>query len=213
MIGKIEEHIPHGKVLEDLENLCQKAQELGATDSKVIRSDQVIIDERVRMKCMYPKCAAYGTNAHCPPYAPDLELARKVVSRYQYGILYTIQVPSESYAGSTAAKEKLYVPPMRVLNSLASDIESEAFYQGYYFALAFSSGPCKPVFCPGIECSALTPGKGCRARMRARGSMEGFGMDAYGMSTRAGWDIYPCGYRTKPEDIPHGRAVGLVLVH
>jgi len=213
MLGKIEEHIPREKVLEDLEGLRRKALELGATDAKVITAEQVIIDERVRMKCTYPKCAAYGTNAHCPPYAPDLETARKVVSRYQYGILYTIVVPSEAYAGPVAAKEKLYVRPMKDLNSMASEIEADAFYQGYYFALAFSSGPCKPVFCPGVECSALTAGKGCRARMRARGSMEGFGMDAYGMAVRAGWDIYPCGYRTKPEEIPHGRAVGLVLVH
>lgn len=213
MIRRIEEHIPQDRLLEDLEALRQKTLELGATDAKVITADQVIIDERVRMKCTYPKCAAYGTNAHCPPHAPDLDTARKVVSRYQYGILYTLQVPSEAYAGAAAAKEKLYVPPMRDLNSIASETEAQAFYQGYYFALAFSSGPCKPVFCPAVECSALTPGQGCRARMRARGSMEGFGMDAYGMSTRVGWDIYPCGWRSKPEEIPHGRAVGLVLVY
>jgi predicted metal-binding protein len=213
LIRKIEESIPQERLRRDLESLRQRAIELGASDAKVIGTDQVLIDERVRMKCIYPKCAAYGTNAHCPPHAIDLDLARKVVSRYQYGILYTIQVPSQVYAGAAAAKEKLYIQPMRELNSVASELEAEAFYAGYYFALAFSSGPCKPVFCPGVECSALIPGQGCRARMRARGSMEGFGMDAYGMAVRAGWDIYPCGWRAKPEDIPHGRGVGLVLIH
>lgn len=213
MGSRIEEHIPHERLLEDLEGLRQKAIELGATDAKVITADQVLIDERVRMKCIYPKCAAYGTNANCPPYTPDLDTVRRVVSRYHCGILYTIQVPSEAYAGAVAAKEKLYIPPVRELNSIASEIEALAFYQGYYLALAFSSGPCKLVFCPGMECSALTPGKGCRAGLRARGSMEGSGMDAYGMATRAGWDIYPCGYRTRPEEIPYGRALGLVLVY
>lgn len=213
MIRKIEENPSREQLAQDLEQLRLKAIELGASDAKIITADQVIIDERVRMKCSYPKCAAYGTNAHCPPHAPDLEMARKVVARYQNGVLYTTEAPSEVYAGTEAAKEKLFIAPMRELNSIAGEIESAAFYMGYYFALGFSAGPCKAVFCRGVECSALIPGRGCRAKMRARGSMEGFGMDVYGMATRAGWDIYPCGYRTRPEDIPYGRAIGLVLVN
>lgn len=212
MISKIEERQSPDRIANDLEQLCLKAKELGATDAKVITADQVIIDERVRMKCTYPKCAAYGTNAHCPPHAPDLDMARKVVSRYRYGVMYTLQAPSSAFAGAEAANQKLYADAMRDLNSIAGEIEAAAFYMGYYLALGFSAGPCKSIFCAGVECSALIPGRGCRAKMRSRGSMEGFGMDVFGMATRAGWDIYPCGYRTRPEEIPYGRTIGLVLV-
>lgn len=213
MTNRIEQNISRERIARDLDELRAKAIEFGAADAKVIGADQVIIDERVRMKCLYPKCAAYGTNAHCPPHAPSLDWARQVVSRFQNGIFFTIEVPSLDFAGSASTKEKLYTPHMQTLNSIAGEVEAAAFHMGHYFALGFSAGPCKSIFCRGVDCQALTPGKGCRARMRARGSMEGFGMDAFGMATRAGWDIYPCGYRTKPEDIPYGRAVGLVLVN
>jgi len=212
VIRKIEARVSPDRLAQDLEQLRCKAIELGAADAKVITADQVIIDERVRMKCSYPKCAAYGTNAHCPPHAPDLDMARKVVARYQYGVLYSTVVPSDIYAGVDASKQKMFIESMKDLNSIAGEVESAAFYMGYHLALGFSAGPCKAVFCRGIDCSVLTTGRGCRAKMRARGSMEGFGMDVFGLAARVGWDIYPCGYRSKPEDIPHGRAIGLVLV-
>ena len=43
----------------------------------------IIIDERVRAKCLYPKCMSYGTNAHCPPHAMDLQDVRRLVERYE----------------------------------------------------------------------------------------------------------------------------------
>ncbi|MBI2849130.1 MAG: DUF2284 domain-containing protein [Chloroflexi bacterium] len=213
MISKIVNEISRDKLLEDLDKYRREACRLGATDAVVIGTDEILIDERVRMKCLYPRCGAYGTNAHCPPHAMDLEQVRKAVNRYSYAIFCTIQVPPESFVGPHVYKERSYIPSNRKINKVVTEVESLAFYDGYYLAMGFSSGPCKPIFCPDLECAALVPGKECRARLRARGSMEGAGMDAFRMATQVGWDIYPCGWRLKPEDVPHGRTVGLVLIH
>ncbi|MFC1956569.1 DUF2284 domain-containing protein [Chloroflexota bacterium] len=96
---------------------------------------------------------------------------------------------------------------------IVSKIESEAFYDGYYLAMAFAGGPCKGALCPNDECSALVPGRGCRHPQKAIASMEAVGMDAFKMAANAGWDIYPIGESISPSEIPHGLRLGLVLIY
>jgi predicted metal-binding protein len=67
MARKIVEEIPEEQLQQDLERYTRRATELGATDAKIITTDQVVIDERVLAKCTYPKCPGYGTNANCLP--------------------------------------------------------------------------------------------------------------------------------------------------
>ncbi len=62
MVRKMLADIPDELVHQDLEKFRQLAIDLGATDAKVVTTDMVIIDERVRAKCIYPKCHWYGTN-------------------------------------------------------------------------------------------------------------------------------------------------------
>jgi hypothetical protein len=38
-------------------------------------------------------------------------------------------------------------------------------------------------------------------------------MDAFTMATKVGWDIYPIGLSTSPEDVPYGSLLGLVLIY
>lgn len=76
MIRKILDKIPNEDLKEDLKKYQQRAIELGATEAKIITTDLIVIDERVRTKCIYPKCTSYGTNANCPPYAMDLWFER-----------------------------------------------------------------------------------------------------------------------------------------
>jgi len=213
MVRKIVEKVSDEVLQQDLEKYRQRALQLGATDAKVITSDMVLIDERVRAKCMVPICGSYGTNAHCPPHAPDLELVRKTVNNFHYAIFYMIKVPSEDVAGPEVKKKKLSVPSQIKNYEIASKIESEAFYDGYHLAMGFAGGPCKNAYCPNIECSALIPGQGCRHPLRARVSMEGVGMDVYLMATRVGWDIYPVGESISPSEVPHGAKLGLVFIY
>lgn len=213
MVRKILKTIPDEQVQKDLKKYRQRALELGATDAKVIATDMVVIDERVRAKCIYPKCHHYGTNANCPPHAIDLEQTRRIVKNFRHAIFTKLEVPSEEVAGTEARDKGLMVPGNRKLHEIVSKIESEAFFDGYHLALAFASGPCRDVFCPDIECSALVPGQPCRHPLKARSSMEGVGMDAYIMAATVGWDIYPIGQSLSPSEVPCGAILGLVLIH
>ncbi len=212
MIRKIVERVPDEQLQKDLEKYRQRALKLGATDAKIITTDNVVIDERVLAKCIYPKCHGYGTNINCPPYAMDLDLVRKVVNNFRYAIFAKVDVPSEKIAGPEARDRSLYASWRRKINEVISKIEAEAFYDGYYLTLAFGSGSCKDVLCPKVECSALVPGQPCRHPLKARSSMEGVGMDVFNMATKVGWDIYPIGGSTSPSKVPCGLRVALVLI-
>ncbi len=186
---------------------------MGATDAKVITADQVVIDERVRAKCTYPKCHRYGTNANCQPYAMAPEEVQKIVNKYRYALFIKLEVPPEKMAGTEARDKNYTVAARNLVQEIVAKIESAAFYDGYYLALGFACGACKSVFCPDVECSAIAPGQACRFPLKARSPMEGVGMDAYTMATRVGWDIYPIGASLSPAEVPYGTRLGLVLVY
>ena len=212
MVRKVAEKTLDGQLQEDLEKYRQRALELGAADARIISADTVVVDERVRAKCIYPKCPGYGTSVHCPPHAIDVDLTRKIVNNFQQAIFIKLETPSETMAGESDRRKKLGLPWRKNLFEIIAKIESEAFYDGHYLALGFTCGSCKSVFCPGIECSALLLGEPCRHPLKARSSMESVGMDAFAMATRVGWDIYPIGEVLSESDVPHGLLLGLVLV-
>ncbi len=213
MARKFVERVPDEQLHKDLEKYRQQALKFGATDAKIITTDMVLIDERVRAKCLYPKCRVYGTNANCPPYTMELEQVRKIVNNFQYAIFTRLIIPSEKIAGSEAKDKRPYITWYRKTHEIVSKIEAEAFYDGYHLSLGFACGSCKTIFCPDIECSALIPGQPCRHPLRGRTSMEGVGMDVYTMATKVGWDIYPIGGSSPPSEVPYGANQGLVLIY
>jgi predicted metal-binding protein len=215
MVRKIVKKVSEKRLLSDLERYRKEAIHLGATDAKIIKSSDVIIDERAYLKCIYPKCRFYGTNANCPPYAIKPEEMRKIIKKYKYGIIFTSEAPSNMFVGpwDVFRKNKKVIAHRKKMAEINSKLEAMAFYDGYYFALGFGAGSCKTTFCANVECQALQPGKGCRFPLKVRSSMEGVGMDVYGMSARLGWDIYPCGGSLSPKDVPSGRRIGMVLIY
>ena len=214
MVRKIVEAVPEDLLLSYLEKYRTQAIHLGASDAKIIRSEDVLIDERVQAKCSLPKCQNYGTNANCPPYALRPDQTREILKKYRYGILYTFQAISEGFVGSydVLSNREEVARQRSLIFEICSKLEAAAFYDGYYLALGFAGGSCRSVFCKDIECQVLQPGKGCRFPLKARPSMEAVGIDVYKMCVRAGWDIYPCGASLSPEQVPFGRRVGLVII-
>jgi len=200
------------EVLTDLSRYRDKALLLGVTDAKIITTDQIIIDDRVRMKCLIPICEGYGTNPHCPPYIGDLNHFRDLVNKYKYAVFIMLRVPSKELVGPNAIAKKTSRLSALKLNDIVSKIESEAFYDGYHLATGFSTG-CKGILCPDEKCSVLIPGQSCRHPLKARAGMDAVGMDTYTMATNVGWDIYPLGKGAKPEDLPHGTRLGIVLIY
>lgn len=195
----------------DLEKYREMAIALGAIDAKTIKGDAVIVDERVYAKCMYPKCRHYGTCANCPPYTIPADEARKIFSRYNWGLLVRLEVSPDVIAGQQARKTGSYVAASLKRTEIVSKIEAQAFDDGYHLAIAFGGGPCKAYLCPTTECNVLK-GKGCRHPLKARPAMEAVGLDVFTMAENAGWNMYPIGENTNPSKVPFGSFIGLVLI-
>jgi predicted metal-binding protein len=203
------------KLKKDLEKYRRIAIDMGADRAEVISSKEIIIDERVRAKCIYPKCVHYGTNINCPPYAPDLDFVRKLIGNYRFGILFGVKSSPQEFLGVGYLEKSpgIEKKPRLILNQICAEIESLSFYEGYQFSLAFGQGPCKSFWCPDKPCAALEPGGACRFSLKSRSSMEAVGMDVFKMVSRRGWEIYPCGERVKIESLPHVLLVGLILIY
>ncbi len=192
------------RLLEDLDRYRARAIELGSTDAKVLRAEDVIVDERVRAKCRFPLCSNYNTNMNCPPHGMQVDEFRTLLGRYRHAILFKIDVTSGRI-------EDFKVANRRVSTDIVWRLESEAFYDGYRFAVGFGGGTCKDMLCPKLECAALA-GKGCRYEYRARPGMHTVGIDVFATAVRAGWELYPVGSACDLSSVPHLSAVGLLLV-
>lgn len=210
---KILKDIPISRIEQDLERYRNMAIEIGASDAVIISSHDIIVDERVRAKCIYPKCDQYGLSINCPPYAPDLDFIRKVINNYHHAILFSVKDETGAFIGAQFRDRIGRKNPTKILfNTICAEIESRSFYDGYHFSLAFGQGTCKNFWCHDQPCAALQSGTGCRFPLKARSSMEAVGMDAFTMAARQGWEIYPCGERVERKDLPHVLLVGLILI-
>ena len=211
--SRILEKIPASKIKQDLERYRKMAIALGAEDATIVSTDDIIIDERVRAKCIYPKCGFYGSNLNCPPHAADLDFMRKVVARYHHAVLFSVKDKTGDFLGTGFRRLTGKQNPSKItLNTICSEIESRAFYDGYHLALAFGQGPCKSFWCADKPCAGLHEDGVCRFAYKARSSMEAVGIDVFAMVARTGWEIYPCGARVDPEKTPHVLLVGLILI-
>jgi len=77
----------------DLEILCKLAKELGATNAVLFNAKDVVVDERVRLKCLTPPCKDYGTNLMCPPYVMSVKEFKEVLSKYEKALLIQVETP------------------------------------------------------------------------------------------------------------------------
>jgi predicted metal-binding protein len=93
-----------------------------------------------------------------------------------------------------------------------SSIEAAAFYDGHYLAVGFGGQACRSGLCSNKECAALLPGQECRNPTKSRPNMHAMGMDVYRMATRQGWDMFPVGESTRPEDVPGLTSLGIVFI-
>ena len=177
----------------DLERYCRLAGELGASGAAVIPVSYVSIDERVRLKCVVPRCLRAGETPCCPPYTPDLDLVRRALSRFSWAILVKCDVgPVEEYdpgrAGSKAEQRRTLSFHQKS-SEVVSELERQAYKDGYHLAMAFGGGSCKDYLCQGLLCQFLDSGR-CRFPHRARPAMEAMGIDVFDLINKTGWEAY-----------------------
>ncbi len=205
--------VPQDTLKADLDTFKQKALDLGASMAEIIPASLVDVDERVRLKCSVSLCPYYGKNLYCPPNGPEIELTRRAIARYNWAILYAIKViPVEQFSDRSQRKGPSAYEWTKKSMEIAGEVETLAFGNGYYLAMALGQFSCLKALCKQEMCLVLE-GKKCPYPLKARPSMEGMGIDVYGLVTKVGWEIYPIYRSVDPQAVPEALAVGIVFIH
>jgi len=167
----------------------------GATAARIIPSNWVVIDERVRLKCEVPRCAGYGQYLTCPPYVMSVEAFSKIRSSYKWGLLVQVEAKDidstdkdKGRINRTILKEnrKLHRSFKLKLLEIVEAIESAAFKKGMRFATGLVGGSC--ALCE--RCVDDKSSQVCRHPFRARPPMEAVGIDVVKTAQNAGLPIH-----------------------
>lgn len=212
-------------VSEVLEFLREYALDRGADDALVIPASDVLVDPRVRFKCMIPKCYTTGDCSHCPPYGLSFRETRELISRYRWGIFFRVLASaditvektfSQNYLMGTIDEDAnmLNVGVYCILVMTISDLLVKKSREiGYLSPKGFAAGNCRDMYCHfRPDCRKLMTGQGCRHPELSIPSMESSGIDVLTMASRVGWDVYPIGLNLDPETVPYGTFMGLTMV-
>ena len=171
------------------------ALKAGATSAKIIPSERVVIDERVRLKCEVPRCSGYGRFLTCPPHVMSVDAFSRIRSGYRWGLL--VQVEAKNIDSTDKGKgridrailkenRELHYPFKRKLHEIVEAVESAAFKKGMRFATGFVGGSC--VLCE--RCVSEEFSNACRHPFRARPPMEAVGIDVVKTAENAGLPIH-----------------------
>jgi predicted metal-binding protein/predicted O-methyltransferase YrrM len=158
---------PDREVLETLgigpgERVAAAVRGMGFSAAALITTDAIHVADWTELRCGFG-CERYGQR-HCPPNIPSPEQTRVLLADYKHALL----IEGE--------------PPTRDFQQKVVKAEREAFFAGFYKALAFWAGPC--TLCK--EC----PAEGrCLNPRDSRPSMEGAGIDVFETVRRAGFRL------------------------
>jgi predicted metal-binding protein len=204
----------------DLERFRQKALELGASAAEVIPASQVVVQERVWLKCLVPLCNMAGTNPNCPPNTPQPDLIRKALGQYRWAVLFKRDMEHLGKYVATSANQKEGQAGLEGARSfhrktveIVGRLEAYAQTEGYDLAMGFACGSCRVNLCNRAPCDFIEKGK-CRFPLLARPSMEGVGIDVFDLCQKVGWDTYMI-RKVEPDlsVIPLGVSVGIVFIY
>jgi len=197
----------------NLERYRELARETGAADAVIISAADVAVDERVRLKCLVPRCLRAGETPNCPPNAPDLGLVREALGRFSWALLFKCEVgPLEDYApgsGQTKEEKRRVLSFHRQGSDVIYALERQAYKDGYHLALGFGGGSCKDYLCQGMLCQFLDSGR-CRFPHRARPAMEAMGIDVISLINKVGWKAYAM--VDDLDKVPCAITVGIVFI-
>jgi predicted metal-binding protein len=151
------------KITNQLQN---EAIRLGATMARVIPVSSVIIDERVRLKCLVPLCDKYGHNLMCPPNLPSVAEFRESLKRYSKALFVQLAWENKGEVSRTEAKKRALK-----LHKIIHELERKALYLGFPLAAGLIGGSCK------LCRKCVGPVGHCKHPLIARPSIEGMGID------------------------------------
>ena len=168
---------------EKLDKIISLLKAQGASVVALVNIADIIVDERVRLKCRVPVCDSYNRNLMCPPHVPSVTEFREALKNYSQAILIQVSAElNETYAN--VPTEEVFLPA-RKLHELVNLGEKEAFTAGIRFAAGFIGGCCR--LCD--ECAAVQGSASCRFPFKARPSMEAMGIDVMATVEKAGLPV------------------------
>lgn len=176
------------------------ALDLGVTSAKIIPAEKVVVEDRVRLKCMV--CPYYGKNLKCPPYTPSIEEFKRMLNDYSTAMIVKLKPPEisgkiEKYGQIKGEKSRLWNQDLNNLSptiwadisniykTMLTDlleIERAAFNQGYSFAIAFFGGKC-------LLCENCDLDNGCQNALMARFSAEAMGINVLKTAENVGIEL------------------------
>jgi predicted metal-binding protein len=182
----------------DFDILKERAIELGAISAKIIPAKNIVIENRVVLKCKLG-CEKYGKTLACPPYAPTPDQFRKIANEYNYAMFLkfksTAQANSKLIPYLTRTNDPTLSPTIKkkvdtfwsiwnnntkkLLKTVIA-LEKEAAKAGYILAVGFVSGSCQ-------LCEKCNVKKGvCNHPELRRFSEEGVGVNVKSTAEKAG---------------------------
>jgi predicted metal-binding protein len=135
---------------------------LGAIEARVIPASDVIVENRVPLKCR-TGCVGYGKKLTCPPHVPSVDEFRKTLSEYSYVMLVKFSSPARAENDVICSIYRYWLDPdapadkkeqadafwkdyfgesKRILLAML-ELEKTAFNAGYTLALALANGSCR----------------------------------------------------------------------
>lgn len=162
--------------------ISKLALDLGASESKLISPDSVVIREWVRLKCQYG-CPEFGKRLTCPPFTPTVDQVRRILSEYSRILIVKFEQQPISKKTGAEGFMKEFNKRERKVKETTLKIEKQLVLKGYYKAFALEPGECNRC----KECVAQQ-GK-CRHPREARPSPESLAIDMFSTVKNAGWNI------------------------
>jgi predicted metal-binding protein len=156
---------------EKIEQLAKKHE---VKDYKWLDPKSIVVEQWVRMKCMYG-CSEYGRTATCPPSAPSITECEKFFKEYMSALVIhfekSVEKPEDRHAWT------------KNINSQLLELERDVFISGYRKAFLLFLDTC--TLCDGC------PGKRekCKEPKKARPTPEALGVDVYATVRKIGYPI------------------------
>ncbi|MCJ7489306.1 MAG: DUF2284 domain-containing protein [Thermoplasmata archaeon] len=195
-----------------LAQIVAAVMSLGASEAKIIDAKDIVVDKRVRLKCMIPICSDYNRHMMCPPNLMPVEEFADIVGLYKMALIVQIEADVDSSDKSSASLSKELCSRLEKstntneweekLHRLINKVEAHAFKEGFYLAAGLIGGSCS--LCQ--ECVDPRSGNPCRHPFEARPSMEAMGIDVVRTCKNVGLPLH------LSSDM-RIRWTGLVLLH
>lgn len=205
----------------DLIRIRDQAIELGADAAAIVPAASVVVQERVWLKCLVPRCGGAGLSVNCPPNSPKPEFMRKVFNQYQWAVVFRRDVaPIEDYIPTSEENKKEITERLQNRGfvhgktwEIIGRLESYSQSIGYALSMGFSAGSCRACLCALAPCAVLK-GEACRHPLRSRPSMESVGIDVFDLAGKVGWDAYMIRViEPNLKEIPCVVSIGLLFVY